>query len=385
MKTISSDLICAWVKAMLLSARSRPSSGGLKTWLAFPVPRSGLSLPVSGRTGFLETAKSHNRSLAAQPPSTLYMKQRCRWPHCFGNCSKPLRLSPSHTSSSCLDSTQLGDISITIHVQRIEFHIRIFPDAQCHFTVAQKGAACSCSSTSLRILYNDHYNMAWTSIVEYKTRLRMRTDDTRITSPKPPDNDMPTSSAPFITPSGLVTFQHDLKARINSSPLVKVPLTMRPLVKKRSSIPFSLTLKRHSTTIFSRSSSSSSNASASADCTPASEMMDPMAATDVAVGSPSETPLHITPSIGTKIMDRFWPEDEGPYSEENCRVPIPSRYPAALAPPPHHRRAPRSLGSICDVPFRCVVRFAEPLSPRSDQLPSRTSSEHSTGPLRFPF
>jgi hypothetical protein len=139
--------------------------------------------------------------------------------------------------------------------------------------------------------------MAWSTIIEYKTRLGARPNDTHITSLKPPlDNDMPSSPVPFITPSRLVTFQHDLKARINSSPLVKVPLTMRPLVKKRSSIPFSLTLKRHSTTIFSRSSSSCSDPSASAGCTPASEMADPLSMTDVVIDSPSETPLHITVS-----------------------------------------------------------------------------------------
>ncbi|KAF8426506.1 hypothetical protein L210DRAFT_3652876 [Boletus edulis BED1] len=40
-----------------------------------------------------------------------------------------------------------------------------------------------------------------------------------MTSLKPLDNGMPSSPVPFITPSGLVTLQHDLKARINSSPL----------------------------------------------------------------------------------------------------------------------------------------------------------------------
>ncbi|KAG8219117.1 hypothetical protein J3R82DRAFT_4962 [Butyriboletus roseoflavus] len=187
---------------------------------------------------------------------------------------------------------------------------------------------------------------------------------------------MPSSPAPFITSSGLVTFQHDLKARINSSSLVKVPLSMRPLIKKRSSIRFSLTFKRHSMPIFSRSPSSASDASTSADCTPVSEKGDPMSVSDVAIDSPPETPLHITaplrhPCIGTKIVDRFWPEDEAPYSEETCRVPVPSCYPTALAPPPHHHRA-RSLGSICDVPS-------------SDPFSSRTSSERNTGPLRFPF
>ncbi|KAF8443802.1 hypothetical protein L210DRAFT_953985, partial [Boletus edulis BED1] len=55
------------------------------------------------------------------------------------------------------------------------------------------------------------------------------------------------------------------------------------------------------------------------------------------------------PSIGTKILDRFWPEDEESYSEESCCVSVPSRYLTALAPPPHHRRVPCSLGSIQDV------------------------------------
>ncbi|KAN0076696.1 hypothetical protein V8E55_010551 [Tylopilus felleus] len=215
-------------------------------------------------------------------------------------------------------------------------------------TLAQKATAYSRSST-FHILCYDHHNMAWTIIIEYKTRLGVRLGDTRITSPKPLDNAMPPPPVPFITPSGLVTFRHDLKARINSSPLVKVPLTMRPFVKKRSSIPFSLTLKRHST-IFSRSSSSSS---ASPGCTPASEVADPLSMADVTIDLPSETPLHITPSIGTKILDRFWPEDEESYSEES-HVSVPSRYPAALAPPPHHRRVPRSLGSIRDVPLRHV-------------------------------
>ncbi|KAG6371971.1 hypothetical protein JVT61DRAFT_8987 [Boletus reticuloceps] len=183
------------------------------------------------------------------------------------------------------------------------------------------------------------------------------------------NNDMPSSPVPSITPSGLVTLQHDLKARITSSPLVKIPLTMRPLVKKSSSIPFSLTLKRHST-IFTRSSSPSSGASASPGCTPASEMADPLS---MAGDLPSEVPLHNTPSIGAKILDKFWPEDEESYSEESCRVSVPSRYPTVLAPPPHHRRALRSLGSVQDVPF-------------SGQLPPRTSSDNiSSSPLRFPF
>lgn len=193
---------------------------------------------------------------------------------------------------------------------------------------------------------------------------------------------MPSSPASFITPSSLVAFQRDLKAHINSFPLVKVSLTMRPLIKKRPSNPFSLTLKRHSTAIFSRSSSSS-DASTSADCTPALEKMDPISMNDVAIDSSSEAPLHITvsrfdvkqakemshrvptcaprrqPSIGTKIVDRFWPEDEAPHPEESCRVPVPSCYATALAPPPHHRRAPRSLGSICDVSFRYVTLLWE--------------------------
>ncbi|KAI9567208.1 hypothetical protein HD554DRAFT_1008532 [Boletus coccyginus] len=193
--------------------------------------------------------------------------------------------------------------------------------------------------------------MAWSTTIKYKTRLGVRPDDTDITSLKPLDNGMPSSPVPFIIPSCLVTFRHDLKARINSSLLVKVPLTMRPLVKKRSSIPFSLTLKRHST-IFSRSSSSSPDSSASGSCTPASEVADPLSMTDVAIDAPSEAPLHITPSIGAKILDRFWPEEEGPCFEESRRASVPSRYPTALAPPPHHRRgAPRSLGSVHDEPF----------------------------------
>ncbi|KAF8444003.1 hypothetical protein L210DRAFT_3105979 [Boletus edulis BED1] len=214
--------------------------------------------------------------------------------------------------------------------------------------------------------------MAWSTIFEYKTRLGVRSDDTHITSVKLPDNGMPSSPVPFITLSGLVTLQHDLKACIHSSPLVKVPLTMRPLVKKRTSIPFSLTftLKRRST-IFSRSSSPCSTASASPSCTPASEMADPLSIAVVAIELPSEVSLHNTPSIGTKILDRFWPEDEESYSEESCRVSVASRYPTALAPPPHHRRTPCSLGSIRDVPF-------------IDQLPPRTSSDN-TSPLQFPF
>ena len=229
----------------------------------------------------------------------LYMKQKRRSPRCFGNCSNTLEQSLSQPSSSCLDSTQLGVITITIHVQLIEFRIRTLSGCTVplihHF--GTKSAACSCTSTFLRILCNDHHNMAWTNIIQYKTRLAVRPDDTRITSLKPLDNNdtpMPLSPVPFITPSGLVTFQHDLKARITSSPLVKVPLTMRPLIKKRSSIPFTLTLKRHSTTIFSRSSSSSSDASSSAGCTPTSERVDPMS---MAIDSPSETPLHITVSL----------------------------------------------------------------------------------------
>ncbi|KAF8552454.1 hypothetical protein OG21DRAFT_121721 [Imleria badia] len=266
-----------------------------------------------------------------------------------------------------------------------------------HFTtLAQKGSTRPRPST-FHILCNDHHTMAWSSIIEYKTRLAVRPDDTRITSHKPLRNGMPSSPVPFITPSGLVTFQHDLKARINSSPLVKVPLTMRPLGKKRSSLPFSLSLKRHSTTIFSRASSASSSASGSPSCTPASEMADPLSMADVDL--PSETPLYKTacaplrqPSIGAKILDRFWPEDEGSYSEESRRSSVPSYYPTALAPPPHHRRAPRSLGSDHDVPFRyvtllrhLVVWFANGLPSCSDQLPPRTSNEHDTTPLRFPF
>ncbi|KAF8443869.1 hypothetical protein L210DRAFT_75251 [Boletus edulis BED1] len=38
-----------------------------------------------------------------------------------------------------------------------------------------------------------------------------------------------------------------------------------------------------------------------------------------------------------------------------CCVSVASRYPTALAPPPHHRRAPCSLGSIQDIPFRHVA------------------------------
>ncbi|KAG9313275.1 hypothetical protein JVU11DRAFT_5579 [Chiua virens] len=212
--------------------------------------------------------------------------------------------------------------------------------------------------------------MAWTTITWYKTRSRGCPGDTRITSPKPLDNGMPSSPVPFVTPSSLVTFQHDLKARISSSPLLKVPLTMRPLIKKRTSIPFGLTLKRHSMTIFSRSSSSSSDAST---CTPVPEVMVPMsmACACVAVDSRPETPLNIRPAIGSKIMERFWPEEEESHSEESCGYP-PSRYPTVLAPPPHHRRrAPRSLGPARDVPF-------------GNELHSRTTHEHA-GPLRFPF
>lgn len=58
---------------MLLSAKLRPSSGGSKTWLAFRVPSSDLFTPVSGRTGLPNLPV---RSLAAQPPSMLYMKQK---------------------------------------------------------------------------------------------------------------------------------------------------------------------------------------------------------------------------------------------------------------------------------------------------------------------
>ncbi|KAF8119286.1 hypothetical protein EV363DRAFT_1463144 [Boletus edulis] len=134
-------------------------------------------------------------------------------------------------------------------------------------------------------------------------------------------------------------------------------------------ILFSLTFTLKRPTIFFRSSSPSSAASVSPSCTPASETADPLSMADV----PSEVSLHNTPSIGTKILDRFWPEDEESYSEESCCVSVPSRYLTALAPPPHHRRAPCSLGSIQDV----FLFF-------SDQLSPRTSSDN-TSRFQFPF
>ncbi|KAF8119612.1 hypothetical protein EV363DRAFT_1409893 [Boletus edulis] len=191
----------------------------------------------------------------------------------------------------------------------------------------------------------NHHIIPWSTIFEYKSQLGVHSDDTHIISLKALDNGIPSSPVPFITPSGLVMLQHDLKAHINSSPLVKIPLTMRPLVKKSSSIPFSLTLKRHST-IFTRPSSPSSSALALPGCTPASEMADPLS---MAGDLPSEVPLHNTPSIGAKILDKFWPEDEESYSEESRRVSVPSR-------------------------------------PTVSQLPPRTSSDNiSSSPLQFPF
>ncbi|KAF9220112.1 hypothetical protein BS17DRAFT_354198 [Gyrodon lividus] len=182
---------------------------------------------------------------------------------------------------------------------------------------------------------------------------------------------MPSSPVPFIAPSALVTLQHDLKARISSSPLLKMPLTMRPLMKKRSSIPFSL--KRRSTTISSRSSSSSVLSSDRSPTTsPAPDMVDPVTITYMATVSPQQlSPVSITPRIGAKIVDRFWPEEEY-YSEESYRKPGCSRQPATLSPPPHYRRVAHGFTSVHDVPF-------------SDEFPSRPSPEHDSAPLRFPF
>ncbi|KAF8430925.1 hypothetical protein L210DRAFT_863682 [Boletus edulis BED1] len=148
---------------------------------------------------------------------------------------------------------------------------------------------------------------------------------------------MPSSPVPPMT------LQHDLKARINSSSLVKVPLTMCHLVKKWTSIPFYLTFT--CSTIVSRSSSPSSIASVSPSGTPVLEMVE------VAVDLPSEVSLYNIPSIGTKILDKFWPKDEELYSKESCCVLVASRYPTALAPPPHHRCPPCLMCSIQDAHF----------------------------------
>ncbi|KIJ59714.1 hypothetical protein HYDPIDRAFT_118211 [Hydnomerulius pinastri MD-312] len=174
---------------------------------------------------------------------------------------------------------------------------------------------------------------------------------------------MPSSPFPFFEPSGLVTFQHGLKARISASPLLKVPLTMRPLMKKRPSIPFGL--KRRSTTISSKSSSSSASSSTES----ASDMVGPL--TYMAMDSPPETPVSVTPRLGTKIVERFWPEEEY-YSEDSYRIPGSSLQPYSLSPPPHYRRAPHAFASARDVPF-------------SDEFPSRSGPEHNSVPLRFPF
>ncbi|KAG6378004.1 hypothetical protein JVT61DRAFT_14802 [Boletus reticuloceps] len=145
------------------------------------------------------------------------MKQKRRSPRCLGSCNKT------------------GPVTITFFFELPRLHtVREHYYNQCHsaFTsLAQKGTACSRSST-FHILCKNHHITAWSTIFEYKTWLGVRSDDTHITSLKPLDNGMPSSPVPFITPSGLVTIQHDLKARINSSPLVKIPLTMRSLVKE---------------------------------------------------------------------------------------------------------------------------------------------------------
>ncbi|KIK91244.1 hypothetical protein PAXRUDRAFT_831002 [Paxillus rubicundulus Ve08.2h10] len=185
---------------------------------------------------------------------------------------------------------------------------------------------------------------------------------------------MPSSPVPFIATSGLVTFQHDLKARISSSPLLKMPLTMRPFMKKRLSMPFSL--KRRSTTTISSHSSSSSVLSsnshpATSSAATVSDVVDPVTMTHMATVSPRQTPVGITPNIGAKILDRFWPEEEN-LSKESYPKAGCSRQFMALSPPPHHRRVAHAFTPPHGIPF-------------SDEFPSRSSPEHNPGPLRFPF
>ncbi|KIJ16612.1 hypothetical protein PAXINDRAFT_10326 [Paxillus involutus ATCC 200175] len=184
---------------------------------------------------------------------------------------------------------------------------------------------------------------------------------------------MPSSPVPFIATSGLVTFQHDLKARISSSPLLKMPLTIRPFMKKRPSMPFSL--KRRSATMNSSRSSSSSALSSDSrpvsPATPVAGLVDPVIMTYMETVSPQHSPVGITPNIGAKILDRFWPEEEY-HSEESYPKPGCSRQLMALSPPPHYRRVAHAFTPPHDIPF-------------SDEFPSGSSPEHNPGPLRFPF
>ncbi|KAF8835613.1 hypothetical protein BDN67DRAFT_414235 [Paxillus ammoniavirescens] len=185
---------------------------------------------------------------------------------------------------------------------------------------------------------------------------------------------MPSSPVPFIATSGLVTFQHDLKARISSSPLLKMPLSMRPFMKKRPSMPFSLK-RRSTTTIASRSSSSSVLSSdsrrATSPAAPVADLVDPVTMTYMATVSPQQPPVGTTPNIGAKILDRFWPEEEHHF-EESYPKPGCSRHLMALSPPPHYRRVAHALTPLHDISF-------------SDEFPSGSSPEHNPGPLRFPF
>ncbi|OAX38178.1 hypothetical protein K503DRAFT_800647 [Rhizopogon vinicolor AM-OR11-026] len=124
------------------------------------------------------------------------------------------------------------------------------------------------------------------------------------------------------------------------------------------------------------SSSSSRCSEESAFCsTPVDSQTSNRSTTDISL-IPSSPVLLVPPPVGTKIIDRFWPEEDSKHSDPaelsvSSGLVIPGVV-NVLSPPPYHRRSPSA-----------VVQQDNILP--SNKYPPHDRDQDDLRPLRFPF
>ncbi|KAG2366082.1 hypothetical protein BDR07DRAFT_571392 [Suillus spraguei] len=185
----------------------------------------------------------------------------------------------------------------------------------------------------------------------------------------------PISTSILAIHSAFTRLQRSIKIRMSSllsTRTQKSSITSRA-VKRRSLLPL---LKLSSSSLYSWSSRDTEPSAKRVDSDSSAESTTPDVIATPAASPISASTLTFPPSLGQKITDRFWPEEDPEHNDQdeisgNGRLLSPMIV-NVLSPPPYHRRAPN-----------VIVHQDNIVS--SDNYPSHYKNQHDSRPMRFPF
>ncbi|KAG1738298.1 hypothetical protein EDD22DRAFT_959546 [Suillus occidentalis] len=188
-------------------------------------------------------------------------------------------------------------------------------------------------------------------------------------------------------PSAFARLQRSIKSRMHAPSVFDYFV---PSLHRSSSISSTRTQKSFTSKATKRRSllpllklSSSSLSSWSSRDTDSPKPVDSDSTADSSIpdiivtpASPCASALTSPPPLGTRITDRFWPEEDPVHDDQddvsgNSRLSSPMIV-NVLSPPPYHRPAPN-----------VIIHQDHILS--SDNYPSHYKNLHDTRPMRFPF